>query len=421
MANTLGNGHGLISLETGTPTWRPRPGAGGWVRFKLSRDGRISSVGGLNAPGLSWAEGRVLAEIADPESLAQARRRLATVRPGEPAASADIEFLLPDERRLVLEVVVLATGRRDEDLLISGVARDVTSDREMESMFRTLAEDSPIGVYIVQEGRFAYVNPSMERLTGFPVAELMGKRSSSIVDPKDRRRLRSRAIAMLKGKRNAPYDYRSVHADGSTRWVLETVSSVSWRGRRAVLGNYMDYTDQKELERRLRDAALHDPLTGLPNRTYLMERMDALLGEREIGLAVLFCDLDGFKDVNDRYGHAAGDRLLQAFAARLRATVREGELVARVGGDEFVVLVESRPCAAVLAAVAGRLLGTVSRPFRLGTTLVSLGLSVGVAAGVGGTDSSDALLERADETMYRAKLGGKARYVICESDLRDVA
>ncbi|MFW6175348.1 MAG: diguanylate cyclase domain-containing protein, partial [Acidobacteriota bacterium] len=161
------------------------------------------------------------------------------------------------------------------------------------------------------------------------------------------------------------------------------------------------------------EAWAKDPLTGLENRRLLEDRLRrALARSRRHGglrVALLFIDLDRFKEVNDSLGHLAGDRLLTAVARRLDARTREDEALARIGGDEFVLLVEGARSAGQLQAIADRFHEALDRPFRIDGRELSVTASIGVAAGTGrGTTAAD-LLQDADTAMYRAKAGGRAR------------
>jgi diguanylate cyclase (GGDEF)-like protein len=161
------------------------------------------------------------------------------------------------------------------------------------------------------------------------------------------------------------------------------------------------------------DQALHDPLTGLPNRTLLRDRLDHALtrATRTRGSAALaFLDLDGFKEINDNLGHAAGDELLAAFARRLRGCVRAGDTTARYGGDEFAILVEEVNRDDV-AATASRILEALTKPFVIGGREVAVGACMGVALGSNG---SDELLRNADLALYRAKSKGSGQYEVFE-------
>ena len=183
-----------------------------------------------------------------------------------------------------------------------------------------------------------------------------------------------------------------------------------------------------ELARRQQELvfmATHDPLTGLPNRTLILDRAEQLLarGRRERQLcAALFIDLDGFKEVNDGLGHQAGDELLRAAAARLQSTIREADTLGRMGGDEFVVLVDGASLPAGPELVAERLLDALRLPFKVEVApnaSITLSASIGVAIADG--HSAHDLLRDADVAMYRAKLSGRNRYLVFDSGMQDAA
>ncbi len=185
-------------------------------------------------------------------------------------------------------------------------------------------------------------------------------------------------------------------------------------------------TDE-ELARREEELAFmatHDPLTGLPNRTLIVDRMEQMIARsarHQSSMAALFIDLDNFKGVNDTLGHGVGDELLQAVAARLKGVVREVDALGRLGGDEFVVLVEDLNLSAGPALVAERILAALKQPFKLGAggeTTLTIGASIGVAIGERRADAG-ALLRNADIAMYRAKWDGRNRFAVYESGMKD--
>ena len=178
----------------------------------------------------------------------------------------------------------------------------------------------------------------------------------------------------------------------------------------AVVGH--DITDLKEVQDQLAHQASHDPLTGLPNRALFQELGDkALARASRLGdpVAVLFVDLDRFKPVNDERGHAVGDALLVQVGERLRSSLRRGDVVARFGGDEFVVLCERPTGAAEMGDLAHRLLATLSAPVTIGATTVAVGASIGVALGAGEGTTIDTLIRDADAALYRAKASGRGQ------------
>jgi cyclic di-GMP phosphodiesterase Gmr len=175
----------------------------------------------------------------------------------------------------------------------------------------------------------------------------------------------------------------------------------------AVVFVAKDVTEERRAEAVLRRRADTDPLTGLDNRARLFEALTAVLADDgAAGCGLLFCDLDGFKPVNDAHGHHVGDELLVEMAARLRRVAGPGDVVARLGGDEFVVL--SPGCDADrLAVLAGRVEHELSRPVAIASGTVRVGVSVGTALGSPGSDP-DALVRRADRGMYRVKTARRA-------------
>ena len=187
---------------------------------------------------------------------------------------------------------------------------------------------------------------------------------------------------------------------------------------------FSDISSRKETERQLKHQAFYDAVTGLPNRVLFGERLNRALktlARTRRKLAVLFLDLDRFKVVNDSLGHETGDRLLVEVAVRLRASLRPGDLAARFGGDEFVVLLEDVASAEDAIVVAQRIADALSAPFHLAGRPISVTASVGIVIGGDPNESPDDILRKADVAMYRAKNGGKARYQLFSESLSHAA
>ena len=177
-------------------------------------------------------------------------------------------------------------------------------------------------------------------------------------------------------------------------------------------------SERRRYERRLRYMAFHDPLTGLANRALFIDRLDHALAGRQRSpgrLAVLFCDLDGFKAINDGLGHSIGDQVLLAVADRLRACVRAADTPARFGGDEFAILLEDLTGPEDAGAMADRILEALAHPVRIDGADVRVEASVGVAVATEHVHSTDELLRRADLAMYAAKAAGKGRWLSAAS------
>jgi diguanylate cyclase (GGDEF)-like protein/PAS domain S-box-containing protein len=204
-------------------------------------------------------------------------------------------------------------------------------------------------------------------------------------------------------------EYRIRHADGGYRWVLSRGLAVRDRDERAtrIAGSMSDITDRKRAEERLRHDALHDSLTGLPNRDMFLDHLELSLsrGKRDPGYrcAVLFLDLNRFKRVNDVFSHATGDQLLIALAHRLRAAMRDGDTVARIGGDEFTVLLHDIESIDAAVQVAKRIQQTVGKPFSTEGRDLIVTASIGIAPSERGSDAPE-MMRNADIAMYEAKV-----------------
>ena len=175
---------------------------------------------------------------------------------------------------------------------------------------------------------------------------------------------------------------------------------------------YLDVTEQRRAQQMIAHMAHHDALTSLPNRTLFRDRLEqaVALAARGAVMAVHYLDVDGFKPVNDRLGHKAGDELLVAISERLLGTVRKHDTVARLGGDEFAIVQTGIRETADAESLANRVLGTVATPFKVAGVEVSIGISIGISVGPGDSIDADELLRKADAAMYASKSAGRSRY-----------
>ena len=207
-------------------------------------------------------------------------------------------------------------------------------------------------------------------------------------------------------------EHRIVHSDGSERVVVQQAEAERDEHGRAILirGTMQDITERRAYEARIEFLASHDALTDLPNRNLLCDRVAQAIAQvrrAKRRLAVLFLDVDRFKFVNDGFGHATGDGLLKAIAARLLTTVRESDTVARLGGDEFVIMLNNLAQAKDAGSIAKRILARLSSPFMVAGRELHVTASLGVSIYPEDGDNSNALLKSADAAMYRAKAQGR--------------
>jgi diguanylate cyclase (GGDEF)-like protein/PAS domain S-box-containing protein len=291
-----------------------------------------------------------------------------------------------------------------------------------EERFRSLVRNASDGVVVLgADGLIRYESPAVERILGRSPEEGIGRPATAVIHPDDRSAVERGFgdVAAVDGS-EAGFEFRARHADGSWR-TLEAIAK-NLLGDPAVGGivvNYRDITERKALEDQLRHQAFHDVLTGLANRSLFRDRLGHALARASRGArptAVLYLDIDDFKAVNDRFGHAEGDRLLVAVAERLRAATRAGDTVARLGGDEFAVIVEESDPAEAQAA-ADRILAALRQPFDLGDRETAVRASIGIAIhDIDGGDA-DEVLRRADIAMYAAKARGGDGHATYEARL----
>ena len=321
---------------------------------------------------------------------------------------------------------------RAADGTVSGLASlalDVTDQRRGEAALRESEERYALAAQGASDGLWdwntrtnrIYFSPRWKAMLGYREDELSGtlEEWTGLVHPDDRRRFRGDLSAHVDGRTpHLESEHRLLHSDGSYRWMLVrgmAVRDVTGRGYR-LAGSQTDITERKDSEEKLLHDALHDGLTGLPNRALLIDRlmlaMARLRRRTDALFAVIFVDLDHFKLVNDSLGHLIGDQLLVQISRRLETCLRPGDTVARFGGDEFILLLEELTSVAEAEQVADRVQREVSVPMQLGGQEVFTTVSLGVAMARPGYAKPEDVLRDADTAMYRAKELGRARHVV---------
>lgn len=311
------------------------------------------------------------------------------------------------------------------------LAHDITDRRRLhaalqasEQRFTRVFANAPVAQATLSlDGRLLQVNPALCQMTGYDEGELVGEPASLVLDATPAP-AGGHLLALLAG--GAPSfqaETQLRRKDGAALDVDVSAARVSddaGRATRTVV-LVLDVTERKAAERRLAHQALHDPLTHLPNRGLFVDRLEQGLRRLERGdhlLAVLFVDLDRFKPINDRWGHAVGDQVLCEVARRLRHVLRPHDTVARLGGDEFTILCEDLSGADEVHEVAMRVLETLAAPVRVEDQEIALSASVGVALTDGGC-VADQLLRDADAAMYEAKGRGRNRYEVFDQAMRE--
>ncbi len=296
--------------------------------------------------------------------------------------------------------------------------------RLSEARFRSLVQHSSDLISVIgQDGTVVYASPSINHLLGTS-ATLVGMSIADMVHPDDIEAVE--ALIADAGSVAGPQtlEWRMRHASGEWR-TFENIARVGQGSTHGMLiVNSRDVTERIRLEGALRHQANHDSLTGLGNRAMLVDGLQrATARARRNGnvAALLLLDLDDFKAVNDTLGHAAGDLLLSGIAARLRSAVRSDSLVARIGGDEFAVVVEDLDSPERACVVATRIQTALREPMTIGDRLVPTSASIGIATSTNGAPEMEILLRQADVAMYAAKRRGRGEFEMFESTMHDAA
>jgi diguanylate cyclase (GGDEF)-like protein/PAS domain S-box-containing protein len=307
-----------------------------------------------------------------------------------------------------------------------GVAR-APEYEDVVRRYRTLVEQLPLVVYIDALDAASsnlFTSPQIEPLLGYTVEEWASDPTLFVrtLHPEDRDRVLTAHAHTHATHEPLSIEYRLLADDGRIVWVRdEGVVVVDEIGEPLYLQGYLlDVTAEREAQAQLRQMALYDPLTGLANRAFFHEQLQhavALRKEPGEETALLFVDLNHFKEVNDRFGHDVGDAVLARLGRRIQQTVRAGDGAARIGGDEFAVVLAAVTEPAEAAHAAERLLQAIVEPIDLGPEVVAVAASIGIALG----DEPEVLLKEADAAMYRAKTEHDAGYAFFDSVLDSTA
>ena len=328
--------------------------------------------------------------------------------------------------RWVLDDRGRAVGIRAVGLDVTGRHRSEEAARSSEEVGRVAAANSPDAVVGTdQHGRITGWNGAAEHLFGWSGAEAYGRTMGQMIVPERHREAYADAVARVRDHAEGPQarskliEMVAVHRDGREIPVQIAITAVQMDGGTYLNAFIRDVTARSELEARLRQQALLDPLTGVANRALFLDRLGRAVSRRNRrpgSLAMLFVDLDRFKVVNDALGHAAGDEVLIAVAARISGALRGTDTVGRYGGDEFVVLCEDLVTPGHATALAERITLAISQPIRFVDRSVVVTASIGVAAlgSIGG--NADDLLHDADAAMYQAKQLGGNRHLLVDAD-----
>jgi len=317
-----------------------------------------------------------------------------------------------------LDILISTTlrGRRAE-LALSG---------EKHSLIARIFDSMVEGVFILDAQRqFVYANDSLLRMLDYQRSELDGRFSNIIVSPRENVRHYARIWSALKsrGRWEGALSLRTRNGSDRNDWV--SLTAVRQDGRLVnVVGLVLDATERKRHEEMLYFMAHHDPLTGLPNRKFFTDQLTRSLARArrtDHRVAVFFIDLDGFKEINDSLGHAAGDDTLKIVARRLRESLRKTDVIGRYGGDEFVVVIDDLKDYESSLKIADKLLLSLNADIQLRERKFRVGASIGISLYPLDGDSSDLLIQMADAAMYAAKRSGGFDYRFSDASVEKIA
>lgn len=347
-------------------------------------------------------------------------------------ATCELEMARPDGSCFTAHVEALAqtndSGKAGECLM---VLIDMTERenmeaalRESEARFRDMADSAPAMLWVADsDGLCDYISQGWYDFTGLAVGAGMGHGWLEALHAEDRGTVDGGFREATRRREAFEHEYRLRRADGSYRWVINTGRPrISQDGEFiGYIGSVTDIDERKRAEEHAREVALHDPLTGLPNRALIFEYSRHQLAEAQRSQsegAILFVDLDRFKQINDQFGHETGDQVLLEIAKRLTECTRQADLVGRLGGDEFVILLPHLNADRERAAtVARHIISSLSSPISFASKHLTITPSIGISCYPDHGRDIDTLIHAADLAMYQAKSSGRATFHFYSHDM----
>ena len=355
-------------------------------------------------------------ELAD---LFRKHDRLAMVMNGPSVNEEEVTFASDGHRELLETTKTPLRDERGRVIGVLGISHDITERKRIEVALRELEEryskafhTSPDAINInrIPDGTSIEANESFLMMMGYARSEVIGKTSLELeiwVDPTARSQM-LKCLMEDGNVRNFEAQFRK--KSGETLWGLISASLIELHGEQCILSISRDISERKQAEQQIQFMAFNDVLTRLPNRQLFADRLQqaiALARRNKKLLAICYLDLDGFKSVNDHYGHQAGDELLVQLAERLPRELREHDTLARLGGDEFVILLNDLSSILNGEEILARLLQNIAQPYEVGGHRVHISASIGVTFFPNDESDPDTLLRHADQAMYMAKDNGK--------------
>jgi diguanylate cyclase (GGDEF)-like protein/PAS domain S-box-containing protein len=306
--------------------------------------------------------------------------------------------------------------------IVTDLKRIKTELENSQNQLNAIIRHAMDGIVTISEsGEIEGFNPAAEEIFGYAQEEVAGKPVTLLLSPDLLAQYRAELQRYLESSHHGSAGIRgqevvAIRKNGEQFPMELSASEMKIKEQCFFVAIVRDVTERKLIERKIKHLAHHDHLTGLPNRSLFLDQLEhaiKLAKRRQQKTAVLFLDLDGFKQINDTLGHDAGDELLKEVAIRLKTVIRESDVAARMGGDEFTFVLNDIGTHENAAAVAEKIIETLSEKFNLKGHESQIGGSIGIAIHPNDAVDHEALLRKADEAMYVAKKSGKNTYRFC--------
>ena len=371
--------------------------------------------------------GKTVAEVIGAEAFIGIKPHVDCAMRGE-TVSYVRQNPVPDGSERTLEVTITPhfgeTGVvQGAYVLITDITREREAEkalRESEERLRKFADATNEGIVFIENGIITDCNEAAARMMRTTHDGLVGRPNRDFIAPEDFETVASN----IRSGFERPYEITLIRDDGSRMAVELVGKDLVYAGVTHRMSVIRDIGDRKQAEARIQFLAHHDTLTHLPNRALLLDRIQVILGrarrnQTEVG--IMFIDLDNFKTINDSLGHYAGDELLKKVASRLQACLRAADLVGRLGGDEFLVVLDALNNAEDIAPVAEKIAEAISEPFSLEEQVLSVSASIGVSVFPRDGETPDSLIRNADAAMYLAKERGRNNWQFFQPNLNKKA